>query len=96
MCSKNAAAMALDCSAGLITTGFPATSAATVIPHKMARRKFHGAITAVGPAAFNAVLMARGSERSERKSISRTWSRAASVSRVLCRERSKNELLYFS
>ena len=36
------------CSAGFMITGFPVTSAATDMPHKMARGKFHGAMTARG------------------------------------------------
>jgi hypothetical protein len=38
-----------DCSAGFITTVFPVTSAATVMPVMMANGKFQGAIVATTP-----------------------------------------------
>ena len=40
-----------DCSAGLITTVFPVTRAATVIPQRMASGKFQGAMMAATPRA---------------------------------------------
>ena len=43
------APMTGDCSAGFITTALPATSAAAVMPVRIASGKFHGAITAQTP-----------------------------------------------
>ena len=49
--SKKRAAMTGDCSAGFITTAFPVTRAAAVMPQRIASGKFHGAITAATPRA---------------------------------------------
>ena len=43
------AAVMGDCSAGFMTTVFPETRAAVVIPQRMAMGKFQGAITAATP-----------------------------------------------
>ena len=45
----NVAAMTEVCSAGFMMTALPATSGATVMPHRIASGKFHGAITTPVP-----------------------------------------------
>ncbi len=45
----NLAATTDDCSAGFMITVLPVTMAAAVIPHRIARGKFHGAITTATP-----------------------------------------------
>jgi hypothetical protein len=47
--SISLAAITGDCSAGFITTVLPATSAAVVMPQRMAIGKFHGAMVTVTP-----------------------------------------------
>ena len=47
--SMKAAAMTEVCSAGFMITALPATSGATVMPHRIASGKFHGAMTAQTP-----------------------------------------------
>ena len=47
--SISLAAMTGDCSAGFITTVLPVTSAAAVMPVRIASGKFHGAMTAATP-----------------------------------------------
>ena len=64
-----------DCSAGLRTTGLPATSAAAVIPIGMARGKFQGGMTTTTPRAMASMaLVSPGTSRrtgSARRIISR-------------------------
>ena len=47
--SISLAPMTADCSAGLMMTGQPVTSAAAVMPVRMASGKFHGAMTTATP-----------------------------------------------
>jgi len=44
-------ALICDALAGFMMTGLPHTSAAALMPERMASGKFHGAMTAVGPSA---------------------------------------------
>ena len=41
--------MTPDCSAGFMTAVLPVTTAAAVMPHKIASGKFHGAMTTDTP-----------------------------------------------
>ena len=54
---RKATAGTADCPDGFMMTGFPAARAAVVIPQRMASGKFHGAITAVTPAAMYSCRM---------------------------------------
>ena len=53
-CSRSA--ISDDCSAGFITTVLPVTSAAVVMPARIASGKFHGAITTATPRGSHAVV----------------------------------------
>mmetsp|Transcript_3306 Transcript_3306/g.10319 ORF Transcript_3306/g.10319 Transcript_3306/m.10319 type:complete len:268 (-) Transcript_3306:91-894(-) len=65
------------CSAGFITTGLPVTSAALLMPHRMAKGKFHGAMMAATPRGRCASTFSSPRKRpSWRGSKRRTASRA--------------------
>ena len=58
------AAVTLDCSAGFMMTVLPVTSAATVIPARIASGKFHGAITRPTPRGmYSCVLFSPGTRK---------------------------------
>ena len=60
----NRAAVMLDCSAGFMMTVLPVTSAATVIPARMASGKFHGAMTRPTPRGmYSCVLFSPGTAK---------------------------------